>query len=169
MITINTTHWRHILLGEAGLYWEAPFYMQGWESRLLAVLWLCWGPRDLSVWGCACRWLLSQLSPTGEGRQGFEFYRGKEETLTWTTSSWLRGRVKRFSEKSCLSQSRRQHLSVQHTLSMLNNITNKLPNINPVSHCVAQKQTMFLWYCSLLSMQRHFSEECIFNKSEACP
>lgn len=42
----------------------------GEQTLWLCFVWLCWGLRDPSVWGCACCWLLSQLSPTGEGRQG---------------------------------------------------------------------------------------------------
>lgn len=164
VITINTTHWRHVLLGEAGPYWEAPFICRGGRADSLAVLCVALlRPQGSQCLGVCLLLAVVPAQPHRGGETGvgtsLSSTGGKEETLIWTTSSWLRRRAGRFSEKSHSSQKWGNVCLFNITLSMRNSITNRnFPNLNPVSHHLAQKQTTFLWYCSLLSMPRHLSE-----------
>lgn len=162
--------------------------MQERESRLFGCT-LCgyWRPRDPAAWWCA--WPLASWAaalPQGQrdaqphrggetrGQGIVQCYGGERGDTHLGTSSWLRGRVGRSSKSSHFPQNRRQlcpfNVCCQCQAILLIRI---LPNLNPVSHHLAQKQIITstsIWYCSLLSMPRCFSlKQCIFKKSEVHP
>jgi len=116
------------------------------------------------------------LSPTGgETRdQGIaQTYRGERADTCWATNSQLRRRAVRFSKKSHLPRNKRQHLSVQHIMSMPSSITNPNPpksqsSQSPLGMETNHHQHIHMVLLVALRAKTPLSHRALFLKSQKC-